>query len=64
MTTEAVKRLDNQRIFRPEAVEAYATRRAGEPWSARLRGEVWIIMALSLAVAAALAALFVGTMHS
>jgi hypothetical protein len=49
-----VKRIDNHRIFRPEAVEAYCTRRAGEPWSARLRGERWIIIALTLVAIAAI----------
>ena len=44
-----VKRLDNHRIFRPEAVEAYTTRRAGEAWVARPRCEGWIIAGLTTA---------------
>lgn len=42
------RRLDNHRVFRPEAVEAYATRRAGDAWIARTRFERWLIAALTL----------------
>ena len=50
----------NHRTFRPEAVEAYATRQAGEPWCAGLRGEPWLIAALSIAVAAAMTLVYWG----
>jgi hypothetical protein len=55
-----VKRLDNHRVFRPEAVEAYTTRRAGEVWVARIRGEWWSIAGLTILAAAAVAVLFLG----
>ncbi len=48
MTPEKVKRMDNHRIFRPEAVEAYSTRRAGEPWGTGLGLEGWVILVLTL----------------
>jgi len=47
------KHLDNHRIFRPQAVEAYSTRQAGEPWAARTRFESWIIAALTVIAVAA-----------
>lgn len=50
----AVRHLDNHRIFRPQAVEAYSTRQAGEPWGARARFEGWIIAGLSLMALAAI----------
>ncbi len=53
-------RLDNYRLYRPEAVKAYSLRRAGEPWSARLRFEGWIILGLTLLAALAGAALLAG----
>jgi hypothetical protein len=43
-----VRGLDSRRIFRPEAVEAYTTRRAGEAWEARPRLEAWIIAGLTM----------------
>jgi hypothetical protein len=55
-----VKRLDNHRIFRPEAVEAYTTRRAGEAWTSRIRLEGWIIAGLTVLAATAIAFLFMG----
>jgi hypothetical protein len=55
-----VKRLDNHRVFRPEAVEAYTTRRAGEVWVARIRGEWWTVAGLTILAAAAVAFLFLG----
>ena len=49
------KHLNNYRIFRPQAVEAYSTRQAGEPWCGRLPFESWIIALLSvMAIAAAI----------
>jgi len=54
------KHLNNYRIFRPQAVEACATRQAGDPWSKRSRLEGWIIAALTLAAAAAAAVIFRG----
>lgn len=50
----------NQQSFRPEAVEAYTTRQAGEPWDAKRRFENWLVAGLTLLAAAALAFVFVG----
>ena len=50
----------NHQTFRPEAVEAYTTRQAGEPWDARHRFENCVIVALSILAAFALALLFMG----
>ncbi len=61
MATNHVRRMDNHRVFRPEAVETYTTRRAGEPWGARLRFEVITMIVLTLlAVAAGIAVLLGG----
>ena len=54
------KHLNNYRIFRPQAVEATATRQAGDPWAARLRFESWIIIGLTLIAAAAATIIFRG----
>ena len=54
------KHLNNYRIFRPQAVEACATRQAGDPWSKRSRMEGWIIAGLTLVAAAAAAIIFRG----
>ena len=54
------KHLNNYRIFRPQAVEACATRQAGEPWAKRSRFEGWLIAALTLAAASAAAIIFRG----
>ena len=54
------RHLDNYRIFRPQAVEATATRQAGDPWAAHLRFESWIIIGLTLIAAAAAAIIFRG----
>jgi hypothetical protein len=54
------KHLDNHRIFRPQAVEAYSTRQAGDPWGARPRFEGWIIAGLTLMAAVAAAMVFLG----
>jgi len=59
-TEHQVERLDNHRIFRPEAVEAYTTRRAGDVWVARIRGEWWGIAALTIVAATAVAILCLG----
>ena len=49
------RRINNARIFRPEAIEAYVTRRAGDPWLAGTRGERIAIVLLTLvAIAAAI----------
>ena len=50
----------NQQSFRPEAVEAYATRQAGESWDAKGRLEGWMVAGLTLLAAAALAFVFGG----
>jgi len=55
-----VVRFDNHRIFRAEAVEAYTTRRAGDVWLAKIRGEAWIAGALTLLAVAALIVLMRG----
>ena len=60
-TTNGIgKHLNNYRIFRPQAVEASATRQAGDPWAARMRFESWIIFGLTLIAAAAAAIMFQG----
>ncbi len=60
MSASKTGRLDNYKLYRPEAVQAYAMRRAGEPWSARLPFEGWIILGLTLLAALAGLALFAG----
>jgi hypothetical protein len=55
-----VKRLDNHRVFRPEAVEAYTTRRAGDAWVSRIRGEWWGLAGLTVVAAGAVILLFLG----
>jgi apolipoprotein N-acyltransferase len=54
------KHLNNYRIFRPQAVEASATRQTGEPWAARIRLESWIIAGLTLIATAAAVIIFRG----
>jgi hypothetical protein len=46
--------------FRPEAVEAYATRQAGEPWDAKRRWESWMVVGMTLLAAAALVLVLAG----
>lgn len=62
MTTSSnkVRRLDNHRVFRPEAVEAYATRRAGEAWETRLPPERYLLVILSLLAVLSGVCLFFG----
>jgi len=55
-----VKGLDNSRIFRPEALEAYTTRRAGEAWVARPRLEGWIIAGLTVVTVAGAVLIWLG----
>jgi hypothetical protein len=50
----------NHQTFRPEAVEAYTTRQAGEAWDAKHRLEAWIIAGLTIAAAAATTFMFLG----
>ena len=50
----------SQEIFRSEAVEAYTTRQAGEPWDAKHPLEGLIVIALTLAAGAALAFIALG----
>ena len=54
------KQMDHNRIFRPEAIDAYRTRRAGEPWDARTRFEGWTITSLTITAIAAIVFLFLG----
>jgi len=54
------KHLNNYRIFRPQAVEACATRQAGDPWAKRSRFEGWLIAGLTLVAAAAAVIIFLG----
>jgi hypothetical protein len=51
---------NNHQTFRPEAVEAYTTRQAGEAWDAKHRLEAWIIAGLTIAAAAATTFMFLG----
>jgi len=53
----AARRVDNYRVFRPEAVEAYSTRRAGEPWNARLPFELRIAALLTVLLLAGIFAI-------
>jgi hypothetical protein len=46
--------------FRPEAVEAYTTRQAGEPWDAKRRFENWTVVGLTFLAAAAVVLVFAG----
>ncbi len=50
----------SHQAFRPEAVEAYATRQAGEPWDAKHRFEGWFIAGLTLLAGVALTCMIVG----
>jgi hypothetical protein len=52
------KRFDNYKIFRLQAVQAHAMRRAGEPWQAGLRFERIMIAALTVLAIAAMVVLF------
>jgi hypothetical protein len=52
--------LYSHEVFRPEAVEAYTTRQAGEPWDAKHPFEGSITVVLSLVAAAALVLIFLG----
>jgi len=54
------RHLNNYRLFRPQAVEAYSTRHAGEPWTARTPFEGWIIGGLTVIAMAVGAAIFWG----
>jgi hypothetical protein len=54
------KRLDNHRVFRPEAVDAYSTRRAGEPWDAKDRFETGVIAGLTVLAAMAMFLMLLG----
>lgn len=61
MQTENKKTLRyNHQAFREEAVEAYTTRQAGEPWDLRHRFETFAIIALTVLAAAALALVLLG----
>jgi hypothetical protein len=55
-----LKRLDNHRIFRPEAVEAYTTRRAGDVWITGTRLQGWITAGLTVLAAAAIGLILLG----
>jgi hypothetical protein len=50
----------NHQTFRPEAVEAYTTRQAGDPWNGKYRCEGLIIIALTLLAAAGITSIFLG----
>jgi len=52
--------LTSYEVFRPEAVEAYTTRQAGEPWDAKHPFEVAITVVLTVVAAAALMFIFLG----
>lgn len=42
---DGIHRINNARLFRPEAVAAYANRRVGEPWR-QFSAHAWIITLL------------------
>lgn len=46
--------------FRPEAVEAYATRQAGEPWDSKRRFENWIVAGLTALAVTAVSLVLMG----
>lgn len=46
--------------FRPEAVEAYSTRQAGEPWDYKRRFENWIVAGLTVLAVTALSLVLMG----
>ena len=50
----------SHQAFRPEAVEAYTTRQAGEPWDTKHRFEGLIIIILTVVAAAAIICVFLG----
>jgi hypothetical protein len=50
----------SHQAFRPEAVEAYATRQAGEPWDSKYGFESWMIAGLTILAAVALTFVFAG----
>jgi len=52
--------LTSYEVFRPEAVEAYTTRQAGEPWDAKHRFEGSIKVLLTVLSIAALTFIFLG----
>jgi hypothetical protein len=52
--------LYSDEVFRKEAVEAHATRQAGEPWDAKHRFEGRFIVVLTAVAAAAVAFLLLG----
>ena len=52
--------LTSYEVFRPEAVEAYTTRQAGETWDAKHRFEGLIKVVLTVVAAAALTFIFMG----
>jgi len=54
------RHLDNHRIFRPQAVAAYSTRQAGEPWGGGARFEGWIIAGLTVVALTGAAVVFLG----
>ncbi len=52
--------LTSYEVFRPEAVEAYTTRQAGEPWDAKHEFEGSIKVVLTIVAVAALIFIFLG----
>jgi len=50
----------NYQTFRAEAVEAYTTRQAGEPWNAKHHFEGWIIGGLTVVAAAGITLILLG----
>lgn len=60
VTSGKRSRVDNYRLYRPEAVAAYSMRGAGEPWAARLPLEGWLIIGLTLLAVVAAVALYIG----
>jgi hypothetical protein len=57
---QPVVRSYNHQTFRPEAVEAHATRQAGEPWQRKQRLEGLLIAVLTLFAAGGLICILMG----
>lgn len=57
---QSVVRNYDHHTFRPEAVEAHATRQAGEPWQRKQRLEGLLIAVLTLFAAAGLICILMG----
>jgi hypothetical protein len=59
-TEKTVQWRYSEEIFRPEAVDAFMTRQAGEPWDAKHPFEGLLVLGLTILGAAALTLLLLG----